>query len=210
MKVKLLGFAATLSLMHSISAHSALVELDIRASGEWYRQYEDVTPVNEWDPYYYQLEVPELFGTILVDNTRSDMSALIEANFYFGSHHWTGPFYGTEGMMEDGNVFRYNADGSVRDFVMPTPAFSEFGVIDANTLGLESHGFSEMNLGIGDLEWYFCHQNCFTITQTIDGVPVVPVVPISDVPEPASLALLGLGGLGMVFARRRNNKKDVD
>lgn len=201
MKVKLFGLTATALLAHSISAHSALIELDLRASGEWYRQYVDETQVNDWDTYYYQLEVPDLFGTMLIDNTRTDASALIDSNFYFGNHHWSGPIYGTS--EEEGRtVFRFNTDGTLLDFFLPTSSFSEFGDDDRNIINVASHGFSEMSLGLGDSEWFYCEQNCFSITQTIDGVPVVPV---SDVPEPATLALLGIGSLGLVFSRRRKN-----
>lgn len=203
MKLKLLGYAATALLAHSISAHAALIELDLQASGEWYRQYEDATPVNEWDdPYYYQLEVPQLFGTMLIDNTRTDASALVEANFYFGNYHWTGPIYGTNGLEDGQTIFRYNTDGTLRDFLMPDAPFSQLGENENNILNLASHGFSEMSLGDSAGDWFYCEQNCFAITQTIDGVPVVPV---SEVPEPATLALLGIGSLGLVFSRRRKN-----
>lgn len=199
MKFKSLGIIAGLLFGQSIAAQAALIQVDLNASGnDWY--YVDYSNPDA-DVLIPQSTAPEVYGSMIIDNERTDVSAIQSFNFTFGEHSWSNEL-GAEawdaGIKE--GVFSYDADGRLLEIAALFFTLEEEPIGGATRqIGIYSGLYDE--LGAAEITTpqadYLCFNYCYTFTQSAVDIPTP-----TDVPEPGTLALFGMGCAGLAFMRK--------
>ncbi len=204
MKFKSLGIIAGLLFGQSMAAQAALIQVDLTTNGnDWY--YVDYSNPDA-DVLIPQSPAPEVYGSMIIDNERTDESAIQSFNFTFGEHNWSNelgaeawsPHIADDGI--EGDVFSFNADGillGISDL---------YFVLEGDLIGGATRQISissGLYSGMGSTEIttpqadYLCFNYCYTFTQSAISTPTP-----TDVPEPGTLALFGLGCAGLAFMRK--------
>lgn len=198
MKFKSLGIIAGLLFGQSIAAHAALIQIDLNANGnDWY--YVDYTNP-EADNLIPQAMAPQVYGSMIIDNERTDVSAIQSFNFTYGADSWSNELGAEawsprfEGGGIEGDVFSFDADGILLEISDLYFVFEVARQISISTGLYKQIGVTEITTPQAD---YICFDYCYTFTQSAISTPTP-----TDVPEPGTLALFGLGCAGLAFMRK--------